>query len=161
MNLPNTLATTTATLLLLLAGTAASAAELRLHALIDGASVVSATESKGTGEAVGILDDDNTLRLTLAYGGLETNVTGASLNMGSSSENGPVVLPLDVTTDRTSGALVNARLTVPPDAAEAMRIGNTYLLIDTTDHPAGAIRGQLLPQPVRLDSARVPVPPTR
>jgi hypothetical protein len=159
MKCPTALAMTTAMLLML--GGGASAAELRLHALLDGASVVSATDSKGTGEATATLTDDNKLRLTLVYGGLETNVSGASLNLGSSAENGAVVLPLDVPTDRTSGALVNARLTVPPDAADAMRLGNVYLLIDTTDHPAGAIRGQLLPQPVRLYNAAIPVPPPR
>lgn len=160
MKLSTTLATTTA-MLLMLGGGVASAADLRLHALLDGASVVSATDSKGTGEATAILTDDNKLRLTLVYGGVETNIAGASLNLGSSAENGTVVLPLDVPTDRTSGALVNAQLTVPPDAAAAMRLGNTYLLIDTTDHPTGAIRGQLLPQPVRLYNTRIPVPPPR
>lgn len=148
-----------ATLLIALTGTVASAADLRLHALLDGASVVSATESKGTGEATATLTDDNILRVTLVYGGLETNVTGASLNLGSSAENGAVVLPLGVRTGRPSGALVNARLTVPPEAAAAMRAGNTYLLIDTTDHPDGAIRGQLLPQPVRLRDQGIPTTP--
>jgi hypothetical protein len=160
MNLRMTLAASIVSLVASGAGIA-SAADLRLHALLDGASVVSATESKGTGEAIAILGDDDKLRLTMVYGGLETNVTGASLNMGSSSENGAVILPLDVPVNRTSGAMVDAELTVPPDAASAMRIGNTYILVETTDHPAGAIRGQLTPQPVRLRDAAVPVTPPR
>lgn len=137
------------------------AAELRLHALLDGASVVSATDSKATGEATAVLGDDNKVRITMVFGGLTSDVTGASLNLGSSSENGPVVLPLDVRKNQTSGALVNEVLTLPPDAADSMREGNTYLLITTNDYPAGIIRGQLLPQPVRLRDRTVPATPQR
>ena len=36
------------------------------------------------------------------------------------------------------------------DVAQSMRAGNAYIVVTTVDHPSGAIRGQLVPQPVRL-----------
>jgi len=129
----------------------ATAAEVRLHALLDGASVVSATDSKATGEATAVLDDDNRLRLDLVFGGLDTGVTGAGLHVGTAAENGPEAEPLDVRKTQTEGSLVQARFTLTDDVAARMRAGETYISIETVDHPAGAIRGQLVPQPVRLD----------
>ena len=51
MKLPHVLAL----LVLCVVAASAHAAELRLHALLDGASVVSATDSKATGEAKAVL----------------------------------------------------------------------------------------------------------
>ena len=130
--------------------TGVHAAELRLHALLDGASVVSATDSKATGEARAILQDDNKLRINLVFGGLASNVTGAELHTGARSENGPTVAPLDVRENQTVGSLVDTELILTDDVAASMRAGNAYILVTTVDHPSGAIRGQLVPQPVRL-----------
>ena len=148
-----------ALLMITLAG-GASAAELRLHAVLDGASVISATDSKGTGEATASLTDDNKLRINLVFGGLASSVTGAELHLGNRSENGAVVAPLDVRTNQRGGSLVNADVTLTPDAAASVRDGNSYLLVTTNDRPAGEIRGQLVPQPVRLpDMATPPTTP--
>jgi hypothetical protein len=128
----------------------AGAAELRLHAILNGANVVSATDSRATGEATAVLDNAGKLRINLVFGGLASGVTGASLHTGTSAENGPVAMPLDVREDQTAGAIVDAQLTLGEDVAQRMRDGETYIVITTVDHPAGAIRGQLVPQPVRL-----------
>jgi hypothetical protein len=126
------------------------AAELRLHALLDGASVVSATGSRATGEAKAVLQDDGTLRINLVFGGLVSGVTGVTLHTGARTENGPEVMPLDVPGNQTVGSLVNETLTLSDDVAASMRAGNTYIVVSTIDFPEGAIRGQLIPQPVRL-----------
>lgn len=152
------IAVSIALLLLSTVAGAASAADLRLHALLDGASVISATDSKGTGEASAVLTDDNKLRINLVFGGLASDVTGAALHLGNSSENGAAVAPLDVRANQRGGSLVNEDVTLTPDAAASVRDGNSYLLVTTNDRPAGEIRGQLLPQPVRL---RDTTPPTR
>lgn len=149
MKLPRVLAL----LVLCAIGTGAHAAELRLHALLDGASVVSATDSKATGEAKAVLRDDNKLRINLVFGGLASNVTGAELHTGAPSENGPVVSPLDVRENQTVGSLVNTELTLTDDVAASMRAGDAYIVVMTVDHPSGAIRGQLVPQPVRLPNS--------
>lgn len=152
------IAVSIAVLLLITAG-AASAADLRLHALLDGASVISATDSKGTGEASAVLTDDNTLRINLVFGGLASDVTGAALHLGNRSENGAAIAPLDVRTNQRGGSLVNEDVTLTPDAAARVRDGDSYLLVTTNDRPAGEIRGQLLPQPIRLRDTMTP--PTR
>jgi hypothetical protein len=140
-----------ATLLLVATGSP-QAAELRLHALLDGASVVSATDSLGTGEATATLSDDGKVRLTMVFGGLSSNVTGATLQLGSSAENGALVAPLDVRVEQAAGSVADEELALTPLAARSVRAGNSYLLVSTSNYPKGEIRGQLVPQPVRLDT---------
>lgn len=126
------------------------AGELKLEAVLNVGNVVSATESQATGEATAVLDDDGVLVLNLVYGGLASDVTSASLHVGKSSENGLSAAVLDVRENQTVGSLVDARLTLEESVAQRMRDGETYILVTTADHPDGAIRGQLVPQPVRL-----------
>lgn len=128
----------------------AHAAELRLHALLDGASVVSATDSPGTGEARAVLQDDNKLRVTLLVGGLTTTVTGVELHTGSGSDNGPEVASIDVRENAQGAWAASTVLTLTDGVAQSVREGGAYLLVTTTDFPTGAMRGQLLAQPVRL-----------
>ena len=135
--------------LALAASGAVHAADLRLHALLDGASVVSSTDSTGTGEARAVLQDDGKLRITLMFGGLAANVTGVELHTGASSDNGPQVAVIDAKPG-AQGWVGNTVLTLTPDVAANVRAGDAYLLVTTADFPAGALRGQLVPQPVRL-----------
>jgi hypothetical protein len=149
MKLPHVIAV----LVLCVVAPSAHAVEVRLQALLDGASVVSATDSKATGEAKAVLQDDNTLTINLVFGGLDSNVTGAELHTGARSENGPSVAPLDVRENQTVGSLVDTELTLTDDVAASVRDGNAYIVVTTVDHPSGAIRGQLIPQPVRLPAS--------
>lgn len=126
------------------------AGDVNLHAVLDGSTVISATTSKATGEATAVLRDDGKVRINLVFGGLASNVTGVALHTGTKAENGLKVMPLDVRKDQTVGSLVNSQVTLTPDVAASMRQGNTYIVVTTIDYPSGAIRGQLLPQPVRL-----------
>ena len=137
----------------------AAAATLRLHATLAADRVVSASDSPATGEARATLDDDNHLRLSLAYGGAVSTVTGVALHVGTPDSAGAVVVPLDVREDGNGGALVDARITLTDIVAASMRAGSTYLQVDTIDHPLGAIRGQLLPEPASVrDLPRAPQP---
>jgi hypothetical protein len=128
----------------------AFAETLRLQGSLNGGNVVSATDSKATGEMRATLQDDNSVRIDLVFGGLASDVTAASLHTGKEGENGPAAVPLDVRKNQPRGSLVNERLQLTPEVAQRMRAGETYIVISTNDHPDGAIRGQLLPQPVRL-----------
>lgn len=134
----------------------AAAADLELHATLDGSRVVSATDSTGSGEAHAWLGDDGRVRIELVFGGLESGASGAALYAGEATENGDLVAELDVAPDLVRGRLDDIEITLSPDAAEQMRAGETYLQIETPGFPDGAIRGQLLPQPVRLDDAVEP-----
>lgn len=128
-----------------------AAAELELHATLDGAHVVSAIESGGTGEAHAWLDDDGRVRIELVFGGLESGTTGAGLYAGKASENGDLVAELDVAADLVRGRLDDIEIALSPGVAERMRLGETYLQVETREYRDGAIRGQLVPQPVRLE----------
>lgn len=129
----------------------AGAADLELRATLNGSNVVSATESPATGEARAVLGDDNRVRIQLAYGGLLTSATGAALYLGRATENGAQVAELAIDTDLTGERLDDVQISLTDEAAERMRAGESYLQVDTAEYPAGAIRGQLLPQPVRLE----------
>lgn len=131
----------------------AQAADLILRGMLGGGSVVSATESPATGEVAAVLSDDNTLQLDLVFAGLTLGATGAALHTGKFSENGPAVARLDIDAGATEGRIVGAQLALTPLAAAAVRAGESYVVISTIEHPGGEIRGQLMPQPVRLDDA--------
>lgn len=134
----------------LIAPTAADAAELKLRALLNGGNVVSATESLAAGEARAMLDDDNGVRVDLIYSDLEEKATGAELHVGKSNENGTAIEKLALDINQSEGRVVGALFDVSPEVAERIRAGEAYLVITTIEHPDGVIRGQLVPQPVRL-----------
>ncbi len=134
----------------------ALAADLELHATLDGAHVVSATESTGSGEAHAWLDDEGRVRIELVFGGLESGASGAGLYAGAPTENGDLVAELDIAPDLVRGRLDDIEIALSPEVAERMRAGETYLQLETPAFPDGAIRGQLVPQPVRLDDAVEP-----
>ncbi len=128
----------------------ADAAELKLRALLSGGNVVSATESRATGEARALLDDDNDLRVDLVFSGLEARATGAAVHVGKPNENGLLVKRLDVALDEDIGRVVGAQIDISDEVAARVRAGEAYIVITTIEHPDGAIRGQLAPQPVQL-----------
>lgn len=128
----------------------AEAADLKLRASLSGGQVVSATESPATGEARAMLDDDNAMRVDLVYSDLEEAPVGAELRVGEASENGTVAQKLALDIDDTDGRVVGAQFAVSPEVAARIRAGEAYLVITTIAHPNGVIRGQLMPQSVRL-----------
>lgn len=133
------------------------AADLTLMAVMNGASVVSATESKASGQAMAMLTEDGKLTMDVAFAGLAADATGVELLIGKASENGIVIGPLDVGSGETGASRSGLTMTLTPEQEQAMRDGMTYVLVRTIDFPAGAIRGQLIPQAPAL--LGVPVVP--
>jgi hypothetical protein len=129
----------------------ASGAELQLQATLNGANVVSATDSPGTGEARALLGDDDRIRIDLVFGGLQSAVTHVHLHVGKASENGLPVAELAVGTPPAAGRYDDIDIQLSAEQASRVRAGESYLQVRTTGYPDGAIRGQLLPQPLRLD----------
>lgn len=140
-----------ATILALSIATPAAAVDLTLRGPFSGTQVVSATTSPATGEASAVLADDGDLRIDLVYAGLTEGVTGAALHVGAASENGTRVAELDVPPGTTAGQLREAEVALSPTDAERVRAGESYIVLTTLAHPDGAIRAQLVPQPIRLD----------
>ena len=137
---------------LALAASPAIAQEVVLRGVIGGGNVISATESPASGEVAAVLDDDDTLQLDMVFAGLELGATGATLHMGKYNENGPMVAQLDVDSGATAGRIVGQQIALTPLTAAAVRAGDSYVVISTIQYPDGAVRAQLMPQPVRLDS---------
>lgn len=136
---------------LAIAGSPVYAQEVMLRGTLGGGNVISATESPATGEVAAVLDEDGTLRVDLVFAGLELGATGAALHTGRYNENGPVAARLDIDSGATSGRIAGQQLALTPLTAAAVRAGDSYVVISTIQHPTGAIRAQLMPQPVRLD----------
>jgi len=135
----------------------AFAADLTLMAMMDGSSVVSATESKASGQARAVLDEDGRVTMDVAFAGLASDATSVELLMGKATENGVVVGALNVGSGNTGDSKSGLALTLSPEQEQAMRDGMTYLLVRTIDYPGGAIRGQLMPQaPALLGTPIVP-----
>src|SRR5690606_12906883 len=128
----------------------AAAADLLLRGEFSGARVVSATESDATGEASAVLADDNDLLVDLVYAGLANGATGAYLHRGAANENGDRVADLGIPADTTAGQLRQVEIALGPEDAERVRAGESYIVITTLAYPDGAIRAQLVPQPIRL-----------
>ncbi len=92
------------------------------------------------------------IRITLTFGGLD-GITGASIHAADATKNGPVIFnltsasfesPFDVVLlpkDLTPQA--GAGVATFQDAIQEMLTGGAYLVITTTDHGEGAVRGQI------------------
>lgn len=137
---------------LALLASSAIAQDVVLRGTLGGGNVMSATESPASGEVAAVLDSDGTLQLDMVFAGLELGATGAALHTGRYNENGPMVAQLDVDEGATAGRIVGQQIALTPLIAAAVRAGDSYVVISTIQYPDGAIRAQLMPQPVRLDS---------
>jgi len=131
---------------------AARAADVHLHAVLDSTPMVPATDSSGSGEARAVVRDDGAVRINVAFAGLSSLVTSVELHTGASNATGPTVAKLDVR-ETSAGMAVNQQLTLGAGPVADMRAGSSYILVTTADRPSGALRGQLVPQPVRLPAA--------
>ena len=93
-------------------------------------------------------------------------VTAAHIHLGKEGENGPVIVTLfkadnDTGTGPVKGQLVGAFITndmlegplagksLEGDLIKAIQNGEAYVNVHTTDHPDGAIRGQIVAGGVR------------
>ncbi len=133
------------------------AADLTLMAMMNGANVVSATESKASGQARAVVDEDGKVTLDLAFTGLASEATSVELLMGKPTENGVVIGALNAGSGQTGDSKTGLALTLTPEQEQAMRDGMTYVAVRTIDYPGGAIRGQLVPQtPALLGTTIVP-----
>lgn len=150
-----------ALLALLLATAPAAAQEVMLRGTFSPANVVSAAESEGTGEVAAVLGEDNVLRLDMIFAGLDLGATRAALHTGKYNENGPIQQRLDIDEGATSARMENVEIALTPLTAASVRAGESYIVVGTIEYPEGALRAQLMPQPVRLDQAPASLAPTQ
>lgn len=131
-----------------------------LTAGLDGNQVVPPviTAASGTG-TVAINPDQDAVSVTLdlgaaaAYNGI---LTGAHIHAGAPDVNGPIIFAFALPEVIPANPVINVVLTAADlqpqesivsfaEAVDALLSGMTYFQVHTTAHPAGEIRGQILP----------------
>jgi hypothetical protein len=128
---------------------------------LSGGEEVAPVDTRATGQAVFRLSrDGESLAYRLIVANIE-NVTMAHIHLAPAGVNGPVVVwlypdgpPPQLIEGRSSGVLATGTITaddlVGPlagasldDLLDAMRAGNTYVNVHTSQYPAGEVRGQI------------------
>jgi hypothetical protein len=125
--------------------TGALAAPMSFSVALTGAQQVPPVQSAGTGTA-NITYDPATRAVTwsVTYSGLSGEPTMAHFHDGAEGKNGPVVVWLSVKGSSPPSPF-NGQATLTPDQATQFMAGDWYINVHTKDHPAGEIRGQVVP----------------
>jgi hypothetical protein len=145
----------------LLLATSPALATQTFQATLDGRAQVPKVQSTATGEAsFTVADDGKTIAYTVTVHGLD-DITMAHIHIGKSGANGPVAVWLYPATGKpkliqgvTNGELAKGTITAanlkgpehgkPLSAlVQAMKSGDAYVNVHTSEHKAGEIRGQI------------------
>jgi len=134
--------------------------DVQLQAILNGIQEVPpviATDADGFGE-VTLPGSGEFIDATLQVSGVSGTVTAAHIHYGRPGEEGPILFTLfDAATDGAFPGEVSGRFTAadlepqPPgspvesfaEAVRAIREGNAYFNVRTTENPDGEIRGQI------------------
>ncbi|XWV25464.1 CHRD domain protein [Tupanvirus deep ocean] len=116
---------------------------------LTGAQEVPPNGLTATGRLVGVLSLDNTrFDYVLHTTGL-TNITAAHFHLGALGQTGPAVktIPINPATGNAIGSWTTTDPIEPltPALINALKSGQIYVNVHTTQFPDGAIRGQVYP----------------
>jgi hypothetical protein len=127
----------------LISTTAADAAVLHYTASLDGASETPPNTTTGTGAVKLDLDTDaKTVSWMVTYQGLTGPATAAHFH-GPAPVGRPAGVEIPVKGDLTSP--ITGQATITDTQMDDLRAGQWYFNIHTAAHPAGEVRGQVLP----------------
>ena len=139
-----------ALLSLCLAGIAASAVPSKAAAetfkvALAGAQQVPPVETSGSG-AADLTYDPATRMLTwsVSYSGLSSPATMAHFHTAGAGKNGPVAIWISKKGEPVESP-IKGEATLTPEQAEQFAAGDWYVNVHTQAHPAGEIRGQVVP----------------
>ena len=125
---------------------AANAASLSFKVPLTGAQSVPPVDTSGAGTAN--LTYDSTTRVVtwdISYSGLSSPVTMAHFHgPAKEGKNGPVVIWLTVQGKPPTNPITGSA-TLTPEQAQQFSAGEWYVNVHTESHPAGEIRGQVIP----------------
>ena len=108
---------------------------------LTGANEVPPVTTTATGTGTVMVHADHTVMAKITVSGM--TATAAHIHTGAAGTNGPVIVPLNKTSDNVFEAAPGAKLT---DAQhEAYKAGNLYLNVHTAANPGGEVRAQLKP----------------
>lgn len=160
--------------ILALCAASLSHADFFARADLGGISEVPPNSSLATGLAQAFYDSSaDTLSLDVTFSGLISAATAAHIQFGAVGVNGPVIVPLSVFPNATSGTYSRTFtssdfLTSPSnginswgDVIDAVKAGDTYVNIHDSVYPGGEIRGQLevVPEPATMAALALGVAP--
>lgn len=144
----------TLTLATILPFAAAEAGIVRFTAEIDSEQETTGSDSTATGTAVLFYDaTSNTFDLIITLEGFANTLTNSHIHEAPPGQDAPPAVDLGPEAQYTrdgetlSGTFANLEYTGDP---EALLSGNAYVNFHTGDWPGGEIRGQLIPDPVKL-----------
>jgi CHRD domain len=123
----------------------AQAAPQSFSVALSGAQQVPAVTSPGSGTANFTFDPaTRILTWSITYAGLSSPATMAHLHIGAAGKNGPIAIWLSKRgVPPTSPITGSAKLT--PAQAKQFAAGDWYVNLHSKDHPAGELRGQVVP----------------
>jgi CHRD domain len=124
---------------------AAAAAPISFKVELTGAQQVPPLSTAGKGTA-DLTWNPSTRVVTwnITYSGLTGPVTMAHFHNGAMGKNGPVVIWLTKKGSAAKGA-IKGKTTLTPPQAKQFAAGDWYINVHTKAHPAGEIRGQVMP----------------
>ncbi|HSZ93828.1 MAG TPA: CHRD domain-containing protein [Acetobacteraceae bacterium] len=123
----------------------AFAAPVSVTVPLTGAQQVPPVQTSGSGTAT-LTYDPSTRVVTwsVTYSGLSSDVTMAHFHDGATGKNGPVVVWLSKRGEPVSSP-ITGQATLTPAQAQEFMAGDWYVNVHSKDHPAGEIRGQIMP----------------
>jgi len=123
----------------------ALAAPMSFNVPLTGAQQVPPVDTAGSGTA-DLTYDPATRDVTwsISYSKLSSPVTMAHFHNGPEGKNGPVVIWLSMKGMAPSSP-ITGKATLTPEQAQQFLAGDWYINVHTKDHPAGEIRGQVMP----------------
>lgn len=94
----------------------------------------------GTGWVSATLEG-NTLTVRGSFEGLSSSATAAHIHMAAPGQNGPVIIPLEVTNDTSGEITGNAELN--EEQLQQLRDHHLYVMVHSEDNPGGELRAWL------------------
>ena len=125
----------------LLAGCASMAGTGSIQVTLSGSQEVPPVTTAATGSGTITVGADKSVSGNVTTAGLVG--VAAHIHDGAPDKNGPVIVPLNKSSDNSWSVPAGARFT---DAQfESYKAGNLYINVHTAAHKGGEIRGQLKP----------------
>ena len=123
----------------------AQAAPRSFSVPLSGAQQVPPVTSPGNGTADFTFDPATRgLSWSITFSGLSSDATMAHIHTGTAGKNGPVVLWLSTRGTPPSSPITGSATLTPAQVAQ-LKAGQWYVNVHSKDHPAGELRGQVIP----------------